>query len=642
MNPNHPYNGSFPNLNIHSFSLPENKPGSQLFNLPAPGMFAPLQRPPLDYFSSLNQPKSEKAKHPSSFDLVIDPTKRIKHEQNNFTETGFKVEDVPLQKEDTMAHPLLRNLLANPERLVPEPPMSQNEKEAPGFRVENDLTMRDDPSLRYKIFGNNLGEMGNDIPPEVLEMLKSQQMEQFSTQQMAQQLLIKQLEQQRAEALAKQEMLKRLQQQQFEMFMQQKLYQQLQKSVNAQLLGQMQEGNPKPDNLSLLNPQQQLFPYMFGNPLQNQFDAMKGMAFDDISNLKPDPYFMQKIQSNNEQNPELWKNKKTIDESDLQRKRHNNPLIESKNNQSIKKVEIISPPKASVNIYENFVDSDDKELKETKQSSSKEKPKAKKRRSYNYSYDYFNSISNGALELKSKSENRRKNKWQMMAQESEPLGTSRKSTRMQPSRKSTLGEEENGIALQDQNSVQNVAGNQEFVETVNQNAADNFVTKGHRNLEPEDDSNVDYEQLLCRTITKVVNPSTSEEGFAVIDHRERMGKHYEECGEQPFNTSVGITHQAAIPELDLTDAPYDSKKRRCELIWSPKAIDEAEVERYLNDLCQILNCQSVNQEKALKLLKRKNYKKDKVKVNISKNEKFYSSFLVALDPIRDDSSKEKL
>jgi len=631
---------------MHSFSLPGNKQGPQLFNLPPPGMYTALQRPPLDYFSSINQPKTEKANHPNSFDLVMDPTKRIKHEQNNFTETGFKVEDVPLHREDTMPHPLLRNLIANPERLIPDPSLVQSEKEAPGFKVESDLTMRDDPALRYKMFGNNLGEVGKDIPQEVLEILKSQQMEQFSTQQMAQQLLLKQLEQQRAEALAKQEMLKRLQQQQFEMFMQQKLYQQLQKSVNAQLLDQMQEANPKPDNLGLLNPQ--LHPFMFGNNLQNQFDSMKGMGFDEISNLKPDPYFMQKIQPNflnNEQNAESWKIKKALDESDLQRKKHNNPLIESndfKNNQSSKKVEIISPPKASANIYENFVDSEDKEFKEAKQSSSKEKPKAKKRRSYNYSYDYFNSISNGALDQKSKSENRRKNKWQMMAQESEPLGSSRKGTRIQPSRKSTLGEEENGSILQEQSSVQNVAGNQEFIETVNQNGTDNFAAKGHKNLEPEDDSNVDYEKLLCRTITKVVDPSTSEENFAVIDHRDRMGKHYEECGEQPFNTSVGSTHQAAIPDLDLTDAPYDSKKRRCELIWSPKAIDEAEVERYLNDLCQILNCQSVNQEKALKLLKRKNYKKDKVKVNISKNEKFYSSFLVALDPIRDDSSKEKL
>jgi len=609
MNPNHPYNGSFPNLNIHSFSLPGNKQGSQLFNLPAPSVYAPLQ-----YLPPLSQPKSDGSKHPSSFELVIDPTKRVKHEQNSYTERGFKMEDIPVQKEELTGHPLLRNLGGESEKLL---------------KVENDLTTREDlrnltldPSTRQNPFGP---EMGNELPPELLELLKNQQIDQFTKQQIAQQFLLKQLEQQRAEAFAKQEMLKRLQQQQFEMLMQQKLYQQLHQSVSSQLLDQMKDSQKKPDGLGGLLNQQHLYPFLLSG-------GVPGMGLDEISN----PYLIPKAQAPLKEE-QLWKSKN--EPADLTRKRHNNPLVETnemKNNQLLvterNKIDNISPQK---NIYESYAEETTHE-KEMKPSANKEKAKPKKRRSYNYSYDYFNALSSVSAEQKSKSEFRRKNKWQMMAQENdESLGSSRKSTRMQPSRKSTLNDEQ-GInsGVQDQN----VAGNQEFVESAPQLGTDNLDNKGHRNPYPEDDSNVDWEQLLFRTITRTPN---SEENFVVIDHHERMAAHYEENGtDQPFETKVGNAYQAAIPELDLADAPHDSKKRRCELIWSPKAIDEAEVERYLNDLCQILNCQSVNQEKALKLLKRKNYKKDKVKVNISKNEKFYSSFLVALDPVKDTSSKE--
>ncbi len=621
MNPNHPFNGSFPNLNLHSFSLPGNKQGSQLFNLPAPNMYAPLQ-----YFPPLSQPKPDGSKHPSSFDLVMDPTKRVKHEQNSYTESGFKMEDVPLQKEELMGHPLLRGLGGDNEKLL---------------KVENDLTMREDlrnltvdPAMRQNPFGP---EIGNEVPPELLELLKNQQIDQFSKQQIAQQYLLKQLEQQRAEAFAKQEMLKRLQQQQFEMLMQQKLYQQLQQTVSNQILDQMKDSHKKPDGLGGLLNQPNLYPFLMnggaGN-LPNQLDMLKGMGLDEISN----PYLIQKPQANPLKDEQLWKNKN--ESADLARKKHNNPLVENneiKNNQLFmterNKIDVISPQK---NIYESYADESAHE-KEMKPSASKEKAKPKKRRSYNYSYDYFNALSSVSIEQKLKSENRRKNKWQMMAQENdESLGSSRKSTRMQPSRKSTLNDEQ-GIASGV--SDQNVAGNQEFVENAHQIGTDNLNNKGHKNpYLPEDDSNIDWEQLLSRTITKIPD---AEENFAVIDHRERMAAHYEESGaDQPFDTKVGNAYQAAIPELDLTDAPHDSKKRRCELIWSPKALDEAEIERYLSDLCQILNCQSVNQEKALKLLKRKNYKKDKVKVNISKNEKFYSSFLVAMDPIKEASSKE--
>lgn len=260
------------------------------------------------------------------------------------------------------------------------------------------------------------------------------------------------------------------------------------------------------------------------------------------------------------------------------------------------------------------------------------KKKQKKRRTYNYSYNYLNSISGKSIDQGEKVETRRENKWQMMkSQENPATASSRKSTRMSSSRKNTLNDE-NGLPTEE-GQVGLEGENKEIISSEQKEGE----FKGKKVMEEEDESSKDYHYLISVTLTRDpdnVGLKNAGPDYMVISHYDRMNKHYELYGEEaPMDLHVGEEYQAKLPELELSNNRIEpsNKKRRSELIWNPKSVDEVDIDKYLKDLAKLLNCEHINQEKALKLLKRKNYKKDKVKVNISKNEKFYSSFLVVSD-----------
>jgi len=99
----------------------------------------------------------------------------------------------------------------------------------------------------------------------------------------------------------------------------------------------------------------------------------------------------------------------------------------------------------------------------------------------------------------------------------------------------------------------------------------------------------------------------------------------DETDQKTIKTKMGKDRQARTLELDLDEDVYE--RRAPKLYWNPESFDEEELENYFTKLQATLGCQAINQDKAIKMLIKKNYIPEEVIVTIKKNEKFYSSFL---------------
>jgi len=99
----------------------------------------------------------------------------------------------------------------------------------------------------------------------------------------------------------------------------------------------------------------------------------------------------------------------------------------------------------------------------------------------------------------------------------------------------------------------------------------------------------------------------------------------DENEQKTIKTKIGKDRQSRIFELDLDEDVYE--RRAPKLYWNPESFDEEELESYFAKLQATLGCQAINQDKAIKMLIKKNYIPEEVIVTIKKNEKFYSSFL---------------
>jgi len=667
MNPNQQYNGSFPPGSFPSFPflVPNQSSLSLLQSLSNP-LQQTMSTIPLPYLQALNQSRADITKNPPAFDLISDPTKKIKHSQQNYTETGFKIEEVPRQtmtkrEEDLGAQSALlsglnlgmqrlpQDLLGYFENLQSLPYQNMvDKKKNIDSQNQSSLTMKEDmsslglnnPSLLQGLLPIGLGGNENLVTPELLELVKAQQMEQLMKQQLAQHYL----GQQKAEQRAQQEFAQRIYQQQLDFLtQQQQLVQQLsQRKTNDILLDPRMDPQMRlltgQNAFSMLNPSSNL---LHGINNDNKFNIKSNtnLLIQNPTNLKPNSTKVPNFFSNATQreaeviqgNPNLRKNLESF--ADLKQGKE---FIAIEGNTTGSNMEILEEikekPEVPVQGKKGIqsVENSAKKVKDDSLHKSKQK-ETKKRRTYNYSYNYLNSISGKSIDQAEKVESRRENKWQMMKNQ-ETAATASRSTRANSSRKNTMNDE-NGIPLE----ADGMTGEGENKE-INPNENQEGEIKNKKEMEEEDESSKDYHYLISVTITRDpdnVGLKNAGPDFVVISHYDRMNKHYKQHGDEaPMNTNVGEEYQAKIPELELSSTRIEPKKRRGELIWNPKAIDETDIERYLKDLAKLLNCEHINQEKALKLLKRKNYKKDKVKVNISKNEKFYSSFLVVSESVK--------
>ena len=112
----------------------------------------------------------------------------------------------------------------------------------------------------------------------------------------------------------------------------------------------------------------------------------------------------------------------------------------------------------------------------------------------------------------------------------------------------------------------------------------------------------------------------------------------EQKEHEPIYTRVGKNYQPIISVLDINAQGQSQRSPR--LLWDPEAIDPASLAVYFDKLQAILGCKGVNDEKAIRMLIKKNLVQEEVIVTIKKNEKFYSNFLGTPFPEKEVKSKK--
>lgn len=731
MNPYQSYAGSPPNRvppRHPSTTQQPTQPASQ--STPVPQS---MQRLSIPYLQSLTQQQLMQNKNPAAFDFITDPTKRIKLSQQDYAETGLKVDEAPrriqaLTRENLQGVPEATEEVAQrpsntDRRLVrPQPnidrgtapreskeafdqgfknseipsirqpgnlekanlptkvpdssrasadmwnmpafqqflPKMETERSRDRSNVQSNLLMKDDlrglglpnfdlsfPVMKGLSQSNFGGSSGSDplIMPELLDLMKNPhvdpQMKQNLMQAAQQQMLLQQIEQQKMERfLHQQQVFQQLQQQQhLDLLLQHQYAHQMQQKMKFEnmVLQQMQDNknrkeseDPSKTQVSKKMPEvtsnqlRQLGskPNLIHNPKEFSNPVMKGSK---LQNFKES---MEVIPENLKYSNEM---------------KGGQELKAEEGYTKIEEMEYSSTEKSLSDQRGSKKASDDIKEEEKSNAPLKElKQQGRRRRSQNQTYD-FGALA-GAKNVAERAEPRRKNKWQMTQQQ--PLEeeftavTNRRGPKTNRNTTTTQSTQSRSTRRFAPTEVElpssNVLMESEDATKENLNRTQEEIERQRQIWIQEVESEVvDYNHLLNLTITNDPEYTGSDnpyQGFVVVYKDELKD---EEEGQEKVHkikrTKRGGRYQAMIPEIDLTFSKGPLKRKHAELVWNPKAINENDLKKYLSDLCKALNCDSINEERALKLLKRKNYKKDKVKVNISKNEKFYHSFLTVPD-----------
>ena len=147
-----------------------------------------------------------------------------------------------------------------------------------------------------------------------------------------------------------------------------------------------------------------------------------------------------------------------------------------------------------------------------------------------------------------------------------------------------------------------------------------------------ENTSLDYDYLLSITFSKVPeqpgDSNVSQASFVVSSQYENYVDSTNRGHLKPKAIQKGEDYQAEIPTLQSRDSGELGTEKWPELVWNPLVLTQREIDMYFMDLKKIFKCENINQERSLNLLKKKNYRRDKVVTNIGKNEKFYAGFLV--------------
>ena len=108
--------------------------------------------------------------------------------------------------------------------------------------------------------------------------------------------------------------------------------------------------------------------------------------------------------------------------------------------------------------------------------------------------------------------------------------------------------------------------------------------------------------------------------------------------QRKLDTRVGEDFQADIVDLELEHGIIEKKPLK--LVWSPEIFDQETLDSYFAKLQGLLGCKGINEEKAIKMLGKKNMIQEDVIVTVKKNEKFYSNFLGTSSLNRDVKPKK--
>ena len=123
-----------------------------------------------------------------------------------------------------------------------------------------------------------------------------------------------------------------------------------------------------------------------------------------------------------------------------------------------------------------------------------------------------------------------------------------------------------------------------------------------------------------------------------------MKKEQEGTGVQKIVlTKRGPEYQAVVPELTLNDDEDMTVSRRItKLVWNPYEVNQKDIANYQKNLQRILGIKVLNQEKALKLLAKKEMDYDQALDTAKKNERHYSNFLGISNCTRELRSRRNL
>jgi hypothetical protein len=156
--------------------------------------------------------------------------------------------------------------------------------------------------------------------------------------------------------------------------------------------------------------------------------------------------------------------------------------------------------------------------------------------------------------------------------------------------------------------------------------------RGHGNLRGHKDKHaMMYEDDSLKNALSVstnFNTSCDDNRISITSSfgRNFMEITAEDIEKENEATRVGKGYQAHISDLDL-NAQNSVPKRILNVAWSPEIMDSEALSSYTSKLQTILGCKGINEEKAIQMLKKKNMIQEEVVATIKKNQKFYSNFL---------------
>lgn len=139
----------------------------------------------------------------------------------------------------------------------------------------------------------------------------------------------------------------------------------------------------------------------------------------------------------------------------------------------------------------------------------------------------------------------------------------------------------------------------------------------------------DMNQGMYSTSTNLNIPGENNNFMRISSSFGKTAEDYmlkEDEEQRIVDLHVGDEYQAKILELDL-NANGSLEKRIPKVLWDPETFDDETLSAYYTKLQKILGCKGINEEKAIKMLIKKNMIPDEVIVTIKKNEKFYYNYL---------------
>lgn len=247
--------------------------------------------------------------------------------------------------------------------------------------------------------------------------------------------------------------------------------------------------------------------------------------------------------------------------------------------------------------------------------------------------------------LKEPRDSRRKNKWQMMLEQDEGVENPLKLgpfEKLGKSAKLLRAEKRGLLGLSAPTDVENyedlqgtleVGGGRLFSSVQRKKKGENFSRNNARYRNSQGKNQFLTESQLYQGTYLNFNSlnDSDERGVNRMSITSSYGRSIEELTMDPndqktVDTRSGPEYQTAIVDLDL-NASGSQCRRVPKQVWDPEAVDEKALAAYFEKLQAILNCKGINEEKAIRMLVKKNMIQEEVIVTIKKNEKFYSSFL---------------